>query len=106
MQILCVAVFVLGLTGCALGPGPDDRAGRPPNVVFVMADERIYTGMVQSENDRVVRIKTVAGESIELAKTNLVSRTESALSLMPDNFGDALDQATFNHLMRYLLLQK
>ena len=42
MQILCVAVFVLGLTGCALGPGPDDRAGHPPNVVFVMADDMGY----------------------------------------------------------------
>ena len=42
MQILCVAVFVLGLTGCALGPGPDDRAGRPPNIVFVMADDMGY----------------------------------------------------------------
>ncbi len=42
MQILCVAVFVLGLTGCALGPGPDDRVGRRPNIVFVMADDMGY----------------------------------------------------------------
>lgn len=124
-QQMCALCHQIGGAGALVGPQLDGIGNRglarlaedvlAPNrnldsafrsVVFVMADERIYTGMVQSENDRVVRIKTVAGESIELAKTNLVSRTESALSLMPDNFGDALDQSTFNHLMRYLLLQK
>jgi hypothetical protein len=43
------------------------------------------------------------GAEFTVPKAEVAQREESPLSLMPDNFGEAIPETEFRHLLAYLL---
>lgn len=60
-------------------------------------------GLFRREEGAQWVLANAAGTEMTVRKSDVASRSESALSLMPDNFGEALDEAGFVQLLAYLL---
>ena len=69
---------------------------------FDMADGRTLVGMIRSENDRVVVLRT-ANETLTLAKPEIEALRESQLSMMPEGLLDALKANELLDLFAYLM---
>jgi putative heme-binding domain-containing protein len=73
--------------------------------MITLKDGEVVTGLPRREEGELLVLADSAGKEISIPKKNIDSRTESELSLMPENLGEVLPPADFNHLMAYLLSQ-
>ncbi len=78
-----------------------DRAFRA--TTFVLVDGEVVTGLFRREEGEQVIVAESTGKETAIPKKQIKERRETERSLMPDNFGDALPVADFNHLIAFLL---
>ncbi len=63
-------------------------------------------GLVLREEGEVVVVADAQGKEVRVPKSEIAKRSLSALSPMPANLNDTLNEAEFYHLMGYLLTQR
>lgn len=68
---------------------------------FETSDDRLISGVVQRENESTVTIQTQTG-AITLPRSEITSRTESNLSIMPEGLFDTLEEKELLDLVAYL----
>ncbi|WP_114749065.1 PVC-type heme-binding CxxCH protein [Pleomorphovibrio marinus] len=61
------------------------------------------SGLFRREEGQQLVLANQNGEEFKLNKAEIEDQTPVKVTLMPDNFGQTLDQNDFNHLMSYLL---
>jgi len=66
-------------------------------------DGEVKTGLFRREEGAVLVFANMSGEEFSVAKDNINTQEASAYTLMPDHFGEALNQNDFNALLSYLL---
>lgn len=81
-----------------------DRAFRQTLVTLKSGDS--VSGLVRREEGAVLVLANAAGAEVSVPKADIADRKEAELSLMPDNFGDAIPAADFNHLLAFLLAHR
>ncbi len=70
---------------------------------ITLKDGEVFTGLQRREEGEVIVFVDATGKEISVPKKDIDSRLESKLSLMPDNFSDAIPLEDFNNLMAFLL---
>jgi putative heme-binding domain-containing protein len=81
-----------------------DRAFR--QTVLTLKDGDVQSGLFRREEGDLLVFADGTGKEFSVKKGNVTERRESEQSLMPDNFGESLPVAQFNHLLAYLLSQR
>ncbi|NNJ24008.1 PVC-type heme-binding CxxCH protein [Alienimonas chondri] len=69
--------------------------------VFLLADGRVLTGLIQAKTDAVVTLATADGEAI-VPVADILERTESDTSMMPDGLLTPLSTEQVRNLVAYL----
>jgi putative heme-binding domain-containing protein len=81
---------------------PSAKVGRLYQVtVLELADGRVVQGVVSEENDLSLTVQTT-NELLTIAKSDVESRQQTQLSLMPDGLFDKLADEEIRDLMAYL----
>jgi len=73
---------------------------------IVMKDGEVTTGLPRREEGEVLVIANAAGQEVSITKKDIKERKESANSLMPDNFGEALTPEQLYDLIAFLVNQR
>ncbi|HEY1171620.1 MAG TPA: PVC-type heme-binding CxxCH protein [Verrucomicrobiae bacterium] len=73
---------------------------------ITLKDGDVTTGLPRREEGEVLVIANSAGIEVSIPKKDIKERKESANSLMPDNFGEALTPEQLYDLLAFLLNQK
>jgi putative heme-binding domain-containing protein len=81
-----------------------DHAFRQTLITLRSGDS--LSGLFRRDDGTQVILANALGAEIAVPRDEIVERRESELSLMPDNFGDALSEEEFTHLLAYLLAQR
>lgn len=71
--------------------------------IVTLKDGDVIAGLQRREEGAVIVFVDATGKEIPVAKADIEKRTESTLSLMPDNFSDAIPPSDFNNLLAFLL---
>ncbi len=71
-----------------------------------LKDGKVLTGLYRREEGQVLVFANVAGEEFSVPKKDLAEKQASKYTLMPDHFGEVLEQENFNALLTYLLAQQ
>ncbi len=120
----CAACHRIGNDGALVGPQLDGIGGRglerliedilDPNrnvdhafrtTVFLLKDGESVSGLFRREEGATIVYALANGQEARVAKTDVKTRGESELSLMPENFGEAMPARDFNDLLAFLLGQ-
>ena len=78
-----------------------DRAFRTQIVVLRNGD--VAAGLLRRHEGKVLVLAESTGKERSIPDQEIKEQRESELSLMPDNFGEVLSPAEFNHLLAFLL---
>ena len=70
---------------------------------IVLKDGKKVSGLYRREEGNQLVLADQSGNEFKLNINEIESQTPVKSTLMPDNFGEALDQEDFNRLMTYLL---
>jgi putative heme-binding domain-containing protein len=81
-----------------------DRAFR--QTVITLKDGDVQSGLFRREEGDLLVFADGTGKEFSVRKGSVTERRESDQSLMPDNFGETLPAAPFNHLLAFLLTQR
>ncbi len=71
--------------------------------VLTLKDGETLSGLFRREEGALVVMANATGAEFTVPKAEVAQREESPLSLMPDNFGEAIPETEFRHLLAYLL---
>jgi putative heme-binding domain-containing protein len=71
-----------------------------------LKDGTVSTGLYRREEGQVLVFANMAGEEFSVPKKDLAEKQASKYTLMPDHFGEVLEQENFNALLTYLLAQQ
>ena len=74
--------------------------------IITTKDERTITGLMLRVEGEVVVVADAEGKEVRIPTKEIDTNRETMLSPMPANFGDAIPEADFNHLLAYLLEQR
>jgi putative heme-binding domain-containing protein len=118
----CIACHQLDGEGALIGPQLDGIGNRGADriiedildpsrnvdpafrvTLFTTKDGDTESGLFRREEGQMVIYADSTGKEHSLAKTEIGERRQSALSLMPDNFGQVIKTEDFNNLIAYLL---
>ena len=121
----CAVCHRIGTEGALIGPQLDGIGQRglerlcedilDPNrnvdgsfrtTLLVLKDGEVTSGLFRREEGALVVLAESTGKEITVPKANIAERRESDVSLMPENFGEALSPADFANLMAWLLAQR
>jgi len=70
---------------------------------LTLKDGEAVSGLFRREEGELLVLANAAGQEFTVPKKDVQERGESQLSLMPDNFGELLNEVDFNHLLAFLL---
>ncbi len=70
---------------------------------LTLKDGEAVSGLFRREEGELLVLANATGQEFTVPKKDVQERAESKLSLMPDNFGDSIPEADFNHLLAFLL---
>ncbi|HAM70199.1 MAG TPA: hypothetical protein DCM86_00965 [Verrucomicrobiales bacterium] len=73
--------------------------------LIVQTDGEVVSGLPRREEGDSLVLANSAGQEFVVSKKSIKERRESANSLMPENFGEILSPADFNHLLAFLMSQ-
>lgn len=73
---------------------------------YALDDGKVYSGLFRREEGNLVVIANNKGEEITFAKDEIDVERVSPLSIMPENWGEAIPQDDFRQLLGYLLEQR
>jgi putative heme-binding domain-containing protein len=121
----CASCHRIGTEGALIGPQLDGIGQRglerlcedilDPNrnvdgafrtTLLVLKDGEVTSGLFRREEGALVVLAESTGKEITVPKANIAERRDSDVSLMPENFGEALSPAEFANLMAYLLSKR
>lgn len=71
--------------------------------VLELTDGDTVTGLFRREEGELLVLANAAGIEFQVPKSDIAGRRESALSIMPSNYGEALTEEQFRDLLGYLL---
>src|SRR6185295_9169893 len=71
--------------------------------VFTLKDGDVVSGLFRREEGERIILADSTGKEIPVAKSQVQDRRESATSLMPENFGDIIQEGEFYDLLAFLL---
>jgi hypothetical protein len=71
-----------------------------------LKDGKVLSGLYRREEGQVLVFANVGGEEFSIAKNEIAEKQASKYTLMPDHFGEILEQENFNSLLSYLLSMK
>lgn len=71
--------------------------------MLTLKDGEAMSGLFRREEGELLVLANAAGQEFTVPKKDVQERAESKLSLMPDNFGEGIPEADFNHLLAFLL---
>jgi putative heme-binding domain-containing protein len=71
--------------------------------ILELKDGTADTGLQRREEGEVLVFADSTGKELKVPKSEIKSRRETNLSLMPGNFADLIPEPVFNDLMAYLL---
>jgi len=74
--------------------------------VLTLKDGETMSGLFRREEGGVLVLANAAGAEFTVPKPDVVKREESPLSLMPENFGEAILEADFHNLLAFLLSRR
>ena len=74
--------------------------------VVTRANGEAFTGLFRREEGQLLVFVDATGKELPLPKAEILSRTESEASLMPDNFQESIAPDAFNDLLSFLLSQR
>ncbi|KAB2663470.1 MAG: c-type cytochrome, partial [Verrucomicrobia bacterium] len=74
--------------------------------VVTRANGEAFTGLFRREEGQLLVFVDATGKELPLPKAEILSRTESEASLMPDNFRESIAPDAFNDLLSFLLSQR
>ena len=69
---------------------------------WILNDGRVVAGLQRREEGGTIVVADSAGKEAAIAKGEVLNRSDSALSLMPENIAVDLTPQQFNDLLRYL----
>ncbi len=78
-----------------------DHAFRAEYVTLL--NDEVFCGLPRRDEGAVVVMADQLGKERSIARKDIKERRDSDVSLMPDNFGEALSQNEVNHLLAFLL---
>jgi quinoprotein glucose dehydrogenase len=124
-EVQCVRCHKIGSRGGEVGPdltGVGSRQKREylleaivdPNrqiakgfesVILVLSSGKFYTGIVKSEDDRVVRLMTPEGKLLDVPKAQIEER-QRGKSAMPEDIRKFLTKSELRDLVEFLASQK
>lgn len=118
----CQACHQIGGVGGLVGPqltGIDNRGVErlcedilDPNrnvdhafatTTLTLKDGEAVSGLFRREEGELLVLANATGQEFTVPKKDVQERAESKFSLMPDNFGESIPEADFNHLLAFLL---
>ena len=121
----CAACHRVGGEGGLIGPQLDGIGNRgaerlcedilDPNrnvdhafrqTLLTLVDDDVVSGLFRREEGETLVLADASGQEVKVQKAQVKSRIDSAASLMPDIFADALPPEAFNDLMAWLLSQR
>lgn len=73
--------------------------------VLTLKDGDSVSGLFRREEGQLLVLANAAGAEFTVAKSEVVERKETGVSLMPTNFGEALAVSDFYHLLAFLVSQ-
>lgn len=76
------------------------------NILVITHDGDVESGLPRREEGELLILANSTGTEFAIEKSRIREKRQTDLSLMPENFGELLNQEQFNHLMHYLLLIK
>lgn len=71
--------------------------------VLTLKDGETMAGLFRREEGNVLVLANATGAEFTVPKADVAKREESPLSLMPENFGEAIPEGDFQNLMAFLL---
>ena len=71
--------------------------------LLTLKNGEVESGLIRREEGETVVVADATGKERSIPKSEIASRRESALSLMPDNLADVIKPEDFNHLIAFLL---
>jgi putative heme-binding domain-containing protein len=71
-----------------------------------LKDGKVLSGLYRREEGEVLVFANIGGEEFTVAKQDIAEKQASKYTLMPDHFGETLEQENFNSLLSYLLSVK
>ena len=70
---------------------------------IITKDGQVMTGLYRRDEGEVRVFASMSGEEFSVPKNNIAEQKASPYTLMPDHFGETLNQDDFNALLSYLL---
>jgi putative heme-binding domain-containing protein len=81
-----------------------DQAFR--STTLTLKKGQVVSGLLLKEEGAVLVLADAQGKEVRVPKDDVEERSVSQVSPMPANFGDAIPEADFYHLLAYLLRQQ
>jgi putative heme-binding domain-containing protein len=76
------------------------------NYTVKLKDGKIRSGLYRRDEGQVIIFADATGQEFSVSKQDIVERTASKFTLMPDQFRNTIPENEFNALIAYLLSQK
>lgn len=73
--------------------------------LYLLEDGKVHSGLFRREEGELTVIATSKGEEVSFRASMIESEKVSPVSIMPENWSDAISAQDFNHLLAYLLSQ-
>jgi putative heme-binding domain-containing protein len=121
----CSPCHKIGTEGGNIGPNLDGVSKWGPNALALkiidpnrniseafrsytvkLKDGKVLTGLYRRDEGAVMVFADATGQEFTVVKNDIVERTASKLTLMPDNFRNKLSQTEFNAIINYLINHK
>jgi len=72
-------------------------------IIVTRTDDEVVTGLQRREEGETLVLVDATGKEISIPKKEIKERRQSELSLMPDNFSEAISKDDLNSLLAFLL---
>ncbi|HKQ39241.1 MAG TPA: c-type cytochrome, partial [Verrucomicrobiae bacterium] len=76
------------------------------STLIVLKDGDVQSGLFRREEGETIVLAESTGKEISIPKNKIAERRQSETSLMPENFGELLNDEQFNNLLAFLLSKR
>ena len=76
------------------------------STLLILKDGDVQSGLFRREEGETIILAESTGKEISIPKNQVAERRQSETSLMPENFGELLNEEQFNHLLAFLLSKR
>ena len=76
------------------------------STLIVLKDGDVTSGLFRREEGETIVLAESTGKEVSIPKNKIAERRQSENSLMPENFGELLNDEQFNNLLAFLLSKR